>query len=331
MRSAKKIIALSFAVLLTACSSTEKNVVPEDLSETELYQKASQSLENRNYSGAIDNLRALESRFPFGPFAEQAQLDLVYAYYKNAEPEASRASAERFIRLHPQHPSVDYAYYMKGLASNTADIGLIERYVPVDESIRDPGQARQSFNEFNELLRRFPDSQYAPDARQRMIALRNRLSRYEIHVADYYMKRKAYVAAVNRGRYIVEHLQGTPVVEQALGMMVEGYHHLGLIEPADEALLMLKTNFPESDLLDSNGNYTGYRVYQDVDPSVWNIMTFGLVDNIETNELVGESVTTSQTEAAPEKRERSWLNALTFGLLGDDGSDAQPAPEPAAQ
>ena len=276
MRPAKQLCVLALAALLTACSSTN-NQVPENLTEAELYQQANERLENKNYSSAVDSLRALESRYPFGPYAEQAQLDLIYAYYRSMEPEAARASAERFIRLHPQHPNVDYAYYMRGLASNTADLGLIERYVPVDMSRRDPGQARQSFNEFAELLRRFPDSRYAPDARQRMVYLRNRMARYEMHAADYYMKRKAYVAAINRGRYVVEHLQGTPAVEEALGIMVEGYQHLGLNEPANEALEVLKANYPESEMLDDAGNFTGHRVYSDVDPGLLSTVTFGLL------------------------------------------------------
>lgn len=321
MRAAKHILVLAFTVLLAACSSSEVKV-SEDLTEAQLYQQASNQLEDKNYSGAVDTLRALESRYPFGPFAEQAQLDLIFAYYKSMEPEAARASAERFIRLHPQNPNVDYAYYMRGLASNTADLGLIERYVPVDMSRRDPGQARQSFNQFAELLRRYPDSRYAPDARQRMIYLRNRLARGEIHAADYYMKRKAYVAAINRGRYVVEHLQGTPVVEEALGIMVEGYQHLGLNQPADDALLVLKTNFPKSKLLDADGNFIGHRVYSDVDPSLLSTFTFGLFGDNKPKPV-------KDNEEDKQASGPSFLNTMTFGWLGDDGVPT--APEPPAQ
>ncbi len=297
MRPAKPLTVLALTVMLAACSSTETKV-PENLSEAQLYQQATSQLDNNNYSVAVDTLRALESRYPFGPFAEQAQLDLIYAYYKSAEPEAAQASAERFIRLHPQHPNVDYAYYMRGLASNTADLGLIERYIPVDMSRRDPGQARQSFSEFSELLRRFPDSQYATDARQRMIYLRNRMGAYELHVADYYMKRKAYVAAINRGRYIVEHMQGTQAVEEGLAIMIEGYQHLGLNEPANEALEVLKANFPESKKLDANGNFVGHRVYGDVDPSLLNTLTFGLFGSASEKPKV-PAATQSEAPAAP--------------------------------
>ena len=311
MRSSKKFLILAMTVLLAACSSTDTKV-PENLTEAELYQQSTAALNDQLYSVAVDKLRALESRYPFGPFAEQAQLDLIYAYYMSTEPEASRASAERFIRLHPQHPNVDYAYYMRGLASNTADLGLLERYVPVDLSRRDPGQARQSFNEFAELLRRFPESRYAPDARQRMIYLRNRLAHYEMHAADYYLKRKAYVAAVNRGRYVVEHLQGTPVVEEALAVMIEGYQHLGLNKPAEEALLVLKTNFPESVLVSPEGEFVGHRIYNDVDPSLLSTVTFGLIGSDDPAPRHRSDVIEEEEESS------SLLSTLTFGLLGSD-------------
>ncbi|WP_461537806.1 outer membrane protein assembly factor BamD [Spongorhabdus nitratireducens] len=280
LRAVAGLVFLSLTLVLSGCSSSGKKDLSEydGLSEAELYSKAVKALDNKTYSKAVDALRQIESRYPFGPFAEQAQLNLIYAYYKNFEPEAARASAERFIRLHPQHPSVDYAYYMRGLASNTANLGLIERYIPIDLTKRDPGQARDSFNEFSELLRRYPDSRYAPDARQRMIALRNRLSWYEIHVATYYMKRKAYVAAINRGRYVVENMPETPAVPDALAIMVEGYQHLSLQEPADEALQVLRLNYPDHVTLDAQGNFVGYKVFSDVDPSIWNTMTFGLLD-----------------------------------------------------
>ena len=268
---------LLLTVFLAGCASNpDKEQLPESLSEAELYQMSAKALNDSRYSEAIKALRTLESRYPFGSFAEQAQLDLIYAYFQNAEPEASQAAADRFIRLHPQHKDADYAYYMKGLASNTASLGFLERYLPMDLSRRDPGQARVSFNEFSELLSRYPDSQYAPDARQRMIELRNRLAEYEIHAANYYMKRKAYVAAVNRGRYVVENMQQTPSVPEALAIMVEGYYHLGLNEPAEEALKALTLNYPDHASLDKNGNFVGFQVFEDVDPSVLSTLTFGL-------------------------------------------------------
>ena len=278
------------AFLAGCASDSKKDQLPESLSEAELYQMSNKAINDGRYTEAIKALRTLESRYPFGTFAEQAQLDIIFAYFKNAEPEASKASADRFIRLHPQHQDVDYAYYMKGLASNTAAMGFLERYLPMDLSRRDPGQARVSFNEFSELLSRFPDSKYVPDARQRMVALRNRLAQYEIHAANYYMKRKAYVAAINRGRYVVENMQLTPSVPEALAMMIEGYQHLGLTEPANEALVTLRQNYPDHSSLDSDGNFVGYKVFEDVDPSIWSTLTFG---------LIGDSAPKPQPVSAP--------------------------------
>ena len=270
--------ALFLAGILAGCSSTpDQEQVPETLSEEELYKLAAYSIDDENYEEAIKTLRTLESRYPFGSFAEQAQLDIIYAYFMDHQPEAVRAAADRFLRLHPSHPNADYALYMKGLASNTSAMGFLERYLPLDSTKRDPGQATQSFNEFAELLNRYPDSRYAPDARQRMIAIRNRLAAYEIHAANYYMKRKAYVAATNRGRYVVENFQKTPAVPEALSIMVEGYMRMGLVEPANEALEVLRLNYPGSPFLNEKGEFVGYQSFGDVDPSLLNTLTFGLL------------------------------------------------------
>ena len=274
----KPLLLVFAAFILAGCAaSSQDQALPESLSEAELYRMSSKALNDDRYLEAIKSLRTLESRYPFGAFAEQAQLDIIYAYFKNGEPEAAKAAADRFIRLHPQHPDADYAYYMKGLASNTASMGLLERYLPLDQSRRDPGQSRLSFNDFAELLARYPDSPYGPDARQRMVALRNRLAEYEIHAANYYLKRKAYVAAINRGRYVVENMEQTTAVPEALAIMVEGYQHLQLQEPASEALAVLRLNFPEHSSLDGEGNFVGYKVFDDVDPSIWSTLTFGLL------------------------------------------------------
>lgn len=277
MRSTRTLLTLTLVFLLAACATEKKSKVAKELSEDELYSAAQVALDHSNYSIAIEHLRALESRYPFGSYAEQSQLELIFSYYKRMEPEAASATADRFIRLHPQHPNVDYAYYMKGLSSYTADVGLMERYVEVDMSKRDPGQARNSFAEFAELLSRYPNSVYADDARQRMIFLRNQLSIYEIHVAEYYLKRKAYVAAINRGQYVLENMQRTPAVPIALAIMVEGYQRLGLTDAADETLAVMRHSYPEHPHLDAFGEFTGYKRFEDVDPSVWTILSFDLI------------------------------------------------------
>ncbi|MBA1191118.1 outer membrane protein assembly factor BamD [Pseudomonas entomophila] len=237
---------LLIAILgLTAACSSNKEVIDENLSETELYQQAQADLDNHSYNSAVGKLKALESRYPFGRYADQAQLELIYANYKNAEPEAAKSAAERFIRLHPQHPNVDYAYYLKGLTSFDQDRGLLARFLPLDMTRRDPGAARDSYNEFAQLTSRYPNSRYAPDAKQRMIYLRNLLASYEIHVADYYLTREAYVAAANRGRYVVENFQETPSVGDGLAVMVEAYQRLHLDDLAATSLETLKLNYPD--------------------------------------------------------------------------------------
>ncbi len=300
-RLTRLLILLFMATIMAGCASnSDKDKLPESLSEAEIYQLANKNLNKENYSEAIKSLRTLESRYPFGAFAEQAQLDIIYAYYMNSEPEAARAAADRFIRLHPQSTSADYAFYIKGLASNTASVGLIERYLPLDMTRRDPGQARQSFNEFAELLSRYPESQYAPDARQRMVALRNRLATYELHAANYYLKRKAYVAAVNRSQYVVENMQETPAVPEALAIMVEGYQHLGLVEPANEALQTLRLNYPGHSSLDKQGNFVGYKVFDDVDPSILNTLTFGLLGSSGSKKVKAEPALPEDAPTPPQ-------------------------------
>ena len=246
----KHLLLIAILALTAACSSKQPEV-DENLSEVELYQQAQADLDNRSYTQAISKLKALESRYPFGRYAEQAQLELIYAYYKNAEPEAAKSSAERFIRLHPQHANVDYAYYLKGLASFDQDRGLLARFLPLDMTKRDPGAARDSYNEFAQLTSRYPTSRYAPDAKQRMIYLRNLLAAYEVHVGHYYLTRQAYVAAANRGRYVVENFQETPSVGDGLAIMTEAYQRLSLDDLAATSLETLKLNYPDHPSLES--------------------------------------------------------------------------------
>jgi outer membrane protein assembly factor BamD len=240
----KHLLLIAILGLTAACSSSD--VVDENLSENELYQQAQEDLDNSSYASAVSKLKALESRFPFGRYAEQAQLNLIYAYYKSIEPEAAKSAAERFIRLHPQDPNVDYAYYLKGLTSFEQDRGIMARFLPLDVTKRDPGAARDSFNEFAQLTSRYPNSRYSPDAKERMIYLRNLLAAYEIHVGHYYIKRQAYVAAATRGRYVIENFQETPAVADGLALMVDAYQRLGLTDLAATSLDVLKQNFPDS-------------------------------------------------------------------------------------
>lgn len=325
----KHLLLIALLALTAACSSNSSKELDENLSEVQLYQQAQKDLDNKSYTYAITKLKALESRYPFGRYAEQSQLELIFAYYKNAEPEAARSSSERFIRLHPTHPNVDYAYYMKGLASFDQDRGLLARFLPLDMTKRDPGAARDSFNEFAQLVNRYPNSRYAPDAKARMIYLRNLLSAYEVHVAHYYLKRKAFVAAANRGRYIVENFQETPSVGDGLAIMTEAYQHLKLNDLAQTSLDALVLNYPDHPSL-VDGKFVP-RETMEGDRTWLNTLTLGLFeDNGESATPPGRTQAATDVinqyqdaeEALPadllppeEKKKRSWFSYLTFGLF----------------
>ena len=325
----KHLLLIAMFALTAACSSND--TISENLGEAELYQQAQADLDDRNYTSAINKLKTLESRYPFGRFAEQAQLELIYAYYRNTEPEAARSSAERFIRLHPQHPSVDYAYYLKGLASFEQDRGMLARFLPLDMTKRDPGAARDSFNEFSQLTSRFPNSRYAPDAKARMVYLRNLLAANEVHVAHYYLKRQAYVAAANRGRYVVENFQGTPAVADGLAIMTEAYQRLDLADLAETSLATLKLNYPDHRSL-RKGEFVPLETEDDT--RGWlSRATLGLIDS-ETAPVdasranrdvlrqyenavqdLPEELRPVLKEAEQGDKDRSWFSYLTFGLF----------------
>ena len=267
------IILASF--ILVACSNSQKR--PNELTERELYEKSMEAIESENYFLAVETLQELENQYPFGTYSEQAQLEMIYAQYGAQELEGARASAERFIRLHPEHPNVDYAYYLKALSSYELGLSLVERYFADVESQRDPQPARDSFQELNELIQKFPESKYVSDARQRMIYLRDRLAYHEIHVANYYIKRHAYLAAANRGRNVVENYQGTKYVADGLAVMVEAYELLGQQDLADKSLAVLKANFPNHKQL-VNGQFVHSGWAQQDRKSIWNVITLGLID-----------------------------------------------------
>lgn len=269
------ICLLGMALALSGCSKDDNQDL--ESSERELYESAHGSLRSANYQDAVSKLQVLEARFPFGRYAEQAQLEIIYAYYKSGQSEAARAAADRFIRLHPRHPNVDYAYYLRGLASFDEDENFLARIFPIDPSSRDPGAARDSFNDFSQLLRRFPDSEYAPDAQKRMKYLRNLLAAAEIHVGKYYIRRGAYIAAANRGRYVFENFQQTPAVPDGLAIMVEAYQLMGRDDLAEDALLVLSENFPNHQSIDANGNFREWRSVRRTSRSWLNIISFGLL------------------------------------------------------
>ena len=274
-----RLLALILAATLTACSGNDEQPdIAADSGEEQMYAEAQRYIRNGNFDLAVKSLQLLESRFPFGKFAEQAQLELIYAHYNAYEHEAAVEAADRFIRLHPQHPSVDYAFYMKGLAAYTGNEDIFARFLPTDRTKRDTTQAREAFAEFSQLLARFPDSPYAADAKARMVALRNLLARSEIAVANYYLRRGAYLAAANRGRYVVENFQRTPAVADALAIMAQGYLLLGMKDLAQDSIDVLAMNYPDHPSIDKNGEFASDFDSELSQRSWINRMSFGLFD-----------------------------------------------------
>jgi len=235
------------AALLAGCA-----LLPDKIDETKgwsaqrLYSEARESMTEGNYQTALEYLDKIQARYPFGRYAQQAQLDTIFVQYRDNEPDAAIAAADRFIKANPRHPYVDYAYYMKGLVNFNRANTLVERLAPTDRAKTDTNTARQSYNDFAELVRKFPDSKYAEDARQRMLYLHNSLAAYEVNVADYYLRRGAYVAAVNRAKYVLETYARTPASAQALGIMTQAYLKMGMPQLAADSLRVLERNYPES-------------------------------------------------------------------------------------
>jgi outer membrane protein assembly factor BamD len=275
----KYVLILLLSVALYGCSSNDELPdIAADAGEQQIYEEAQRYLRGENYDLAVRSLQLLESRYPFGKYAEQAQLELIYAHYNAYEHEAAVEAADRFIRLHPQHPNVDYAYYMKGLSAYTGNEDIFTRFLPTDPTQRDTSQAKEAFAEFAQLLSRYPNSPYAPDAEARMVHLRNLLARHEINIANYYLKRGAYLAATNRGRYVVENFEKTPAVADGLAVMAQGYILLGLNDLAENSIKVLALNYPDYPALDKNGQFQSVYTLDGLQRSWINKASFGLFD-----------------------------------------------------
>ena len=279
-RCATQALLLSLLLFISGCSwfGGDDDELIADSGEQQMYREAKRHLKNENFSLAVRSLQGLESRYPFGQYAEQAQLELIYAHYSAYEFAAANEAADRFIRLHPRHPSVDYAYYMKGLAAYDIEPGFFSRFIPSDDTKRDVSHIQTAFAEFAQLLARFPDSAYAPDARQRMVHMRNMLARNEIHVANYYFRRGAYMAALNRGKYVVEHMQQTPSVADGLAIMGQAYLLLGLDDLAEDSIAVLCENYPDHPNLTSGCEFDSVYTMDGLQRSWINQATLGLFD-----------------------------------------------------
>lgn len=256
-------LAVFLLITLTACSLFGSKPDDENPAKTasaeEMYSKAKKDLDDGGYEEAIKQFESLESHYPYGRYAQQGQLEIAYAYYKQNDPESAIAAADRFIKQYPNNPHVDYAYYVKGLANFNPDIGLFGIAFGQDPTERDPKAAQDSFAAFKDLVTRFPSSQYAPDSRLRMQYLLDALANYEIHVASYYQRRGAYIAAVNRAKEVLTTYQNTPSTRDALQILVRSYDALGLKDLRDDAQRVLDKNFPQTVAEQKNENSNNSR------------------------------------------------------------------------
>lgn len=241
MMRMKYLVALAtLSLALVGCSGS-KDVVPDN-PPSQIYATAQQKLQDGNFRGAISQLEALDNRYPFGPYSQQVQLDLIYAYYKNDDMPMAQATISRFMRLNPTHPNIDYVMYMQGLTDMALDQSALQHFFGIDRSDRDPSNARQAFKDFSQLVQSYPNSQYAPDAQKRLVALKDRLSTYQLSVVKFYTKREAYVAVVNRAKEMLSDYPDTVSTRQALPYMENAYRKLQLNTEADKVAKLIAAN-----------------------------------------------------------------------------------------
>ena len=234
------LLTIVFMSLLIGCKSDGEEIEqPEKI----YYDQAQARMASGNYFGAIEALEAIETSYPFGKYSEQAQVELIFAHFMNSETEAAHSAAEKFIRLHPRHPNIDYAYFMKGLSSYTRDRELLIRFTNTDISNRDISGAKQSFAELTEFTTRFPDSQYVPYAKQRNIYLRNMIAKNELAAADYYISIEAYVAAIRRANYVIENIPNSSENFRALKILENSYSNLGYSDLLNDVREVLNSNY----------------------------------------------------------------------------------------
>jgi outer membrane protein assembly factor BamD len=242
-------LALIFAALLSLSGC---GLLPEQKDETagwsanKLYTQAKEAMSEGSWDKAVKYFEKLESRYPYGRYAQQAQIEVAYAYFKSGETASAIAACDRFVKLHPDHPNVDYIYYLKGLVTFNEDLGMMGHVSMQDQTERDPKGMRESFDAFKTLSSRFPDSKYTPDAVQRMKYLVSAMAANEVHVARYYVKRKAYVAAANRAQSAIKNYPDAPAIEEALFIMVKAYDEMGMIDLRDDAERVMRKNYPNS-------------------------------------------------------------------------------------
>jgi outer membrane protein assembly factor BamD len=256
-RSVTALAALAFALALSGCGMWGSKADPKkEWGAAEFYQAAKEEFDNKNWDTAIKLYEQLEAKFPFGRFAQQAQLEVAYCYYKQGETAQALSAVDKFLKLHPNHPNVDYALYLKALTNFKEHLGPFAKVISQDLADRDPKAARESFEGFKELVTRYPESRYTPDARERMAYLVEALARHEIHVARYYLSRGAYLAAANRAKDAIIRFPNSPMHRDALEVMIEAYDRMKMDELRDDARKVLLKNFPADRMAQEGENRT---------------------------------------------------------------------------
>ena len=314
-------LSLGLAATFVGCSSNPKKDVVDkgpQSSEQIYYDKAQKALDRKQYSEAAKSLEALDTYFPTGQYSQQAQLDLLYTKFMQKDYEGSIALAERFIRLNPQHPNVDYAYYVRGVSNMEQNYEGLLRYTSLQQSHRDVSYLKVAYQNFVDFIRRFPSSEYAVDAAQRMKFINQELAESEMNAARFNVKRKAWLAAVERSQWVVEHYPQTPQIPEALATVAYGYEKLGDKATSQQYVEVLKLNYPN--MVKSNGEVNLRAARRD---GSWiNKATLGIFGR---QAMTQNTVKDGQTNS--EKNESGLLNRVSFGLLGNkDSSKLESAP-----
>ena len=309
-------LSLSLATALVGCSSNPKKDVVDtgpQSSEQIYFDKAQKALDRGQYSDAAKSLEAIDTYYPTGKYSQQAQLELLYTKFKQKDYEGTIALADRFIRLNPQHPNADYAYYIRGVSNMEQNYDGLLRYTSLKQAHRDVSYLKVAYQNFVDFIRRYPSSQYAVDAAQRMKYIGQELAESEMNTARFNIKRKAWLAAIERSQWVIEHYPQAPQTPEALATMAFGYQQLGDKATAQQYIELLKQNYPQ--LVKANGevNIRAARV----EGSWWNRATLGVLGRSEKADVA----TKNTNDTAPSTEKNSWLNRISLGLL--DKSDRE--------
>ncbi|SPL70361.1 outer membrane protein assembly factor BamD [Acinetobacter stercoris] len=317
-------VSLSLASLIVGCSSNPKKDVVDTgpkSSEQVYYDRAMKALEKGQYTDAARSLEAIDTYYPTGQYAQKAQLELLYTKFQQKDYEGAIALADRFIRLNPTHPNADYAYYVKGVANMEQEYDSLIRYTSLQQAHRDVSYLKNAYQNFVDFIRRYPSSQYAVDAAQRMKFIGQELAESEMNVARFNIKRKAWIAAIERAQWVVEHYPETPQIPEALATMAYAYDKLGNKEMSQQYVEVLKLNYPN--LVKSNGTVNLRAARKE--GSWWNRASLGIFGRNAKSNTAENTVEESSSTTKP-----SWLNRVTFGLLDNhpEQNSAQPGSIP---